>query len=674
MEDTKGRTIEGSEAEQSTGTAKETEEELKESIRLNTFRIYSLQEMQRQLQKELRRAITNGADEKTISAIQKEWDRNVRDYRETVIRIQKDMERVRDTGKESAKEAAHEADPFSAFNAKDIRKYLEARTRAIRAALGKLIKVLRAKNEQRESEREAAGKETARSIKAKAAEFTADLKEGASRISAAYFTILAAMEKTFEKHLDAQIEWMKKRQQAWEAVKKSMDASKAAGDPQDLDREVPPATDVTEGDEFDNPKVDPEPSADPEITHQSDPAPSPTPESESKIEEEPMPEQGMETVPESKQEVPKTHPEPVPMPEPVSEPASEPIPESVSEPASEPIPEPVPEPAFEPQPQPEESVVDGQPVSDASNSTESVTLTDEDLARLTQAMMLNGMKDNAEQNWAEYTGRADESSDAAKDAAKEAEEAKLEAERIAEQEKVDQLHGLTIDEAEKKILASLREQEELGDSKQVIYQDFDRDGDGKMDTRFSIVPNSYQQWNYDNILKNLQVRKANGEKTAGIDVNDKRYVNSIDKDEPIDLAITKATKRAADAKKNMETAAIDPDLNDDKNYSYFISVEDLSVGKDGRVHGGSRNVQFGDAGFAHETASNEEVRSGLFKKLKEYIQTLSKEGKMFVEKDQVWQEDHPILAAARTKLAKSASKGAKSMGSKYIQAFEDGAR
>ena len=312
-----------------------------------------------------------------------------------------------------------------------------------------------------------------------------------------------------------------------------------------------------------------------------------------------------------------------------------------------------------------------EPVNNPANSA---PLTDVDLTRLKEMMMLNGLKDEAGKNGAEYTGKAEESAHAAKDAAKEAEQAKRAAERAAEQAKVDKLHGLTIDEAEKKILAGLREQAEAGEGKEVVYQDFDRDGDGKMDTRFSIVPKHYQQWNYDNILKDLVNRKAKGEQTAGIDVDDKRYVNGISKDEPIDLAIAKATKRANDARENLKRAAQNPDIQDDKNYNYFISVEDLGIGKDGKVHGGSRNVQFGDEGFAHETASNEEVRGGLFQKLNEYIGLLGKEGKMLVEKDKIWQENHPVLAAAREKGGKAAVTGLKKGASKFVKAFEEGAR
>ena len=74
MVDTKGRTVENDEADKTSGGTQEAEAELKESIRLNTFKIYSLQEMQDRLQKEMRRAMENGADTQTISAIQDEWN------------------------------------------------------------------------------------------------------------------------------------------------------------------------------------------------------------------------------------------------------------------------------------------------------------------------------------------------------------------------------------------------------------------------------------------------------------------------------------------------------------------------------------------------------------------------------------------------------------------------
>ena len=52
MVDTKGRTVENDEADKTSGGTQEAERELKESIRLNTFKIYSLQEMQDILDKD----------------------------------------------------------------------------------------------------------------------------------------------------------------------------------------------------------------------------------------------------------------------------------------------------------------------------------------------------------------------------------------------------------------------------------------------------------------------------------------------------------------------------------------------------------------------------------------------------------------------------------------------
>lgn len=669
MVDTKERTVFNDESEKAEETAEETaraaEEELKESIRLNTFRVYSLQEMQKQLQKELRRAIENGADEKTISVIQDEWNRNIRDYTQTVNRLKHDIDRMGEYGQE-AFSRFRENDPFTKFRTKDVGKYIEARTRALRAAIGKMIKDLRAKNEQHESDLGKADGETAHTAKAKKKEFNASIKEMVNVYAAAYYNVVSKMIQTFEKHLDERIEEMKQDQQQWEQEKAKTQKEKdqtSEKDPVDLDQsqeDREPAQknnekrnerDRQEPDTEPQPEPQPEPVTDPEP--QPEPEPVPQPEQESKPEQEPEPEQ-------------EPQPEPIPQSEPVNQPPVTDMPEPVNNPAN---PTPLNLEGLEEREDLGDAVSSKNTEEDAMQPKESAPLTPESLKRLQEMMMLNGLKDEAGKNGAEYTGKAEESAHAAKDAAKEAEQAKREAEKAAEQAKVDELHGLTLDDAEKKILASLREQEELGDSKQVIYQDFDRDGDGKMDTRFSIVPNSYQQWNYDNILKSLQERKANGEKTAGIDVDDKRYVNGINKDEPIDLAIAKASKRAEDARSNRGKAAKDPDIQDDKNYSYFISVEDLGIGKDGRIHGGSRNVQFGDEGFARETASNEEVRSGLFKKLKEYIQTFSKEGKMLVEKDQVWQENHPILAYGRSKAIKGAAVGTKKGISSIKRAF-----
>ena len=105
MVDTNGRTVFNDESEKTSGAAHAAEEELKESIRLNTFKIYSLQEMQDQLQKEMRRAIENGADAQTISAIQDEWNRNSREYKETVDRITRDLNRAGEAGKEAVQGA-----------------------------------------------------------------------------------------------------------------------------------------------------------------------------------------------------------------------------------------------------------------------------------------------------------------------------------------------------------------------------------------------------------------------------------------------------------------------------------------------------------------------------------------------------------------------------------------
>ena len=211
MVDTKGRTVENDEADKTSGGTQEAERELKESIRLNTFKIYSLQEMQDQLQKEMRRAIENGADAQTISAIQDEWNRNSREYKETVDRITRDLNRAGEAGKDAVQGAVREADPLSQFRGKDVRKYLEARARALRAAFGKLIKDLRAKNEQREEDVEKVVEGTARTATEKAKEFTAGIKEVVSHTASAYYSLLAAIEKTFEKRLDKWIEELKKR-------------------------------------------------------------------------------------------------------------------------------------------------------------------------------------------------------------------------------------------------------------------------------------------------------------------------------------------------------------------------------------------------------------------------------------------------------------------------------
>ena len=667
MVDVKGRTVEGDESEKTSRSSREADEnELRESIRLNTFRIYSLQEMQLQLQKEMRRAIRNGADGKTISAIQDEWDRNIRDYRTTVNRIKQDMERTGETGKEAAREASGESQTFSEFRKKDMRKYLEARARAIRAAIGKLIRDLRAKNEQREAER-ATAKDSTRVDGAKSKGFTANLKESINRTAAAYYTIISEMESTFEKHIDQRINELKRKEQEWEAEK----ASRAAKNPQDLDQSTPSETNPDQGTEA------PETTTPETDTPQPDTA---TPEVDAEIKSN-EPETDADTkTSEQEAETPST--------ETATE--SEPDMDTAKAAGQTPSPENDKTDVLNSTltkilNEQEKTLKNPQEVNQSDNTkqtggieqsknTEQSVLTNEDANSLKEMMMLNGLKDSAEKNSAEYTGKADESTLAANDASKDGKDAKREAEKIAEQEKVDKLHGLSIDEAEKKILEILREQEEAGDSKKVIYQDFDRDGDGKADTRFSIVPNSYQMWNYDNITKELQDRKAKGEKTAGINVNDKRYVNGIKKDEPIDLAIAKATKRAADAKRNMEKASKDTDIKDDKNYSYFISVEDFSMGKDGKVHGGSRNVQYGDSSFAHETASNNEVRGKLYNKLKEYLKVLGKGVEMVGEKDALWQKEHPVLATGRSMLVKGSVKGVKRGLNAARNAFEEGAR
>ena len=686
MVDTKGRTVFDDESEKASGTAHAAEEELKESIRLNTFRVYTLQEMQKQLQKELRRAIENGADEKTISAIQDEWNRNINDYTQTVNRLKRDIDRMGKSGQEAAQEASKESDSFTKFRVKDVGKYIEARTRALRAAIGKMIKDLRAKNEQREAEQEKFVNESARTVRAKAKEFNASVREQVSLIAAAYCSILSKMEKTFEKHLDKQIEELKKHQAKWEEEKQKAEKAKderSAKDPVDLDKD--PADDASEkeGKEPDSESKSQKDSEPKKKKHEQEQ------ETEVKKKSQSKTHTGQEKEKTQKAKDQTSEKDPVDldqsqedhMPNTAARKMDTKNLEGLKE--REDLEDDVPSKTEDEEYKNLEGLKEREDLEDdvplknteeAAQSKESMPLTPESLKRLQEMMMLNGLKETAEKNGAEYAGRADESAETARDAAKEAEEAKREAEKAAEQAKVDELHGLSVDEAEKKILASLREQAELGEGKEVIYQDFDRDGDGKADTRFSIVPNSYQVLNYDNILKGLQDRKAKGEQTAGIDVDDKRYVNGINKDEPIDLAIAKAAKRAEDARSNREKAAKDPDIQDDKNYSYFISVEDLGIGKDGKVHGGSRNVQYGDEGFAHEAASNEEVRAGLFQKLIEYIKLLSKEGKMLAEKDQLWQEQHPVLAAGRKALAKGAAKGAKRGVSALAKAAEDGAR
>lgn len=725
----------GETTREETAKAKEAAEaELKESIRLNTFRIYSLQEMQAQLQKEMRRAIENGADEKTISEIQDEWNRNIRDYTQTTNRLKQDIDRMGKDGQETAQKAAREANPFSAFRGHDVGQYLEARLRALRAALGKGIKDLRAKNEQREAEQEQAFGESASTIKAKAKEFNAGIKGTMATTAAAYYSILSKMEKTFAKHLDQRIEELKKQQQEWEQKKAEAQKEADEKDPVDLDKDPSETAAKKDKTEKENAKTESKSKSEKESSQEKKEQ-----KQESKSEKKPSQEKD-ERKPETtskkteKTKIPRAEPEPKSekteksktQPSPKKEQKQEEKSKSAQarkepEHPKQEQPQPTPEPqAGQPQPEQKDSglpldISDGDrpkslenlterepdhevgddnttstyssdfdylshkyaetaPSQDAPDSAKTEQLTEEELRKLKETMMMNGIKDTAEKNSSEYTGKAEDSTKAARDAAREAEEAKRAAERAAEQAKVDKLHGLSIDEAEKQILASLREQAELGEGKDVLFVDFDRDGDGKADTRFCVVPNGYEPCDYDKLLRDLQERKANGELTAGVDVEDKRYVNNISKDEPIDLAIEKATRRAEDARANKEKAATDPDIQDDKNYSYYVSVEDLHMGDDGKVHGGSRNVQYGDEGFAHQAASQEEVRGALFQKLKEYIDLLSKEGKMFVEKDKLWQEQHPILATARTGAVKGVKKGFQKGVSAIAQAAEQGAR
>ena len=759
----------GETTREETAKAKEAAEaELKESIRLNTFRIYSLQEMQAQLQKEMRRAIENGADEKTISEIQSEWDRNIQDYKQTTKRLKQDIDRMGKSGRETAQKAARETNPFSAFRGHDVGQYLEARLRALRAAIGKAIKDLRAKNEQREAEQEQAFNDTASTIKAKAKEFNAGIKGTMATTAAAYYSILAKMEKTFAKHLDQRIEELKKQQQEWEQKKAEAQKEADEKDPVDLDKDPSETAAKKDKKEKETTKAESESKSEKESSQEKKEQKSESkseqkssqekdeqkPKSESEITDKTKPLKA-EPVPDPKKtensKIPRAEPEPDPkkaenpkIPRAEPEFATEKTEKTQTQPSpkkeqkqekkaksaqarKEPEqpkqeqPQPTPEPqSGQPQPEQKDSglPLDGSdddrpknlenlterepdhevgddnaastyssdfdylshkyaetaPSQDAADSAKTEQLTEEELRKLKETMMMNGIKDTAEKNSSEYTGKAEDSTKAARDAAREAEEAKRAAERAAEQAKVDKLHGLSIDEAEKQILASLREQAELGEGKDVLFVDFDRDGDGKADTRFCVVPNGYEPCDYDKLLQDLQERKANGELTAGVDVEDKRYVNNISKDEPIDLAIEKATRRAEDARANKEKAATDPDIQDDKNYSYYVSVEDLHMGDDGKVHGGSRNVQYGDEGFAHQAASQEEVRGALFQKLKEYIDLLSKEGKMFVEKDKLWQEQHPILATARTGAVKGVKKGFQKGVSAIAQAAEQGAR